>query len=150
MWESKHYEQQSKIMAKKNNLRIAEILKSKGWTLGDLAKRMSELDPNGKLLTKSTLSGRINGNPTLSNLYEVAEALDVKITELFPKEDQVCTTLGFEDSLKEKENDNYSQSEANVDEYVVKTSKQELSSESITFCPHCGGKVRVGVVLLSE
>lgn len=137
-------------MAKKNNLRIAEILKSKGWTLGDLAQRMSELDPKGKLLTKSTLSGRINGNPTLSNLYEVAEALDVKITELFPKEDQVCTTLSLKDSLKEQENDNNAQSEANIDEHVVNAPKQQPSSESITFCPHCGGKVRVGVVLLSE
>lgn len=137
-------------MAKKNNLRIAEILKSKGWTLGDLAQRMSELDPKGKLLTKSTLSGRINGNPTLSNLYEVAEALDVKITELFPKEDQVCITLSLKDSLKEQENDNNAQSEVNVDEHVEKEHEQHPSLEAITFCPHCGKKVRVGVVLLSE
>lgn len=150
MSESKHYEQKSKIMAKKNNLRIAEILKSKGWTLADLANRMSELDQNGRMLTVAALSARINGNPSLSNLYELANALDVKITELFPQEDQICTTLDCEDSLKEKENDNNSQSETNVDEHVVKTPKQQPSLESITFCPHCGGKVRVGVVLLSE
>ena len=136
-------------MAKKNNLRIAEILKVKGWTYEDLAQRMSELDPNHRLLNKATIGARINGNPSLSNLYELANALGVKITELFPAEDQV-TPIGFEDSLKEQENDNNAQSEVNVDEHVEKEPEQHPSLEAITFCPHCGKKVRVGVVLLSE
>lgn len=75
---------------KRNNLRIAEIMQEKGLTLTDLTSKIirTDKDNNQRTITKATLSSRINGNPSLSNLYEIADALGVKITELFPKEDQ--------------------------------------------------------------
>ena len=79
------------IMEKKrNNLRIAEIMQKKGLTLADLTAKIirTDKDNNQRTITKATLSSRINGNPSLSNLYEIANALGVKITELFPEEDQ--------------------------------------------------------------
>ena len=77
---------------KRNNLRIAEIMQEKGLTLTDLANKIirTDKDNNQRTITKATMSSRINGNPSLSNLYEIADALGVKITELFPPEDQ-CT-----------------------------------------------------------
>lgn len=177
-------------MAKKNNLRITEILKSKGLTLGDLAERIAAQSSDGKLLTKSTLCGRINGNPTLSNLYELANALGVKITELFPAEDQVAPQsspsvtgkdimvhemkkmlngeTNFPDPLEHKEDsseqmgmyagmpslsqdDLFSpQSPSEIEEHAVKIPSPSPTIETTTFCPHCGKKVRVGVVLLPE
>ena len=79
------------IMEKKrNNLRIAEIMQKKGLTLADLTAKIirTDKDNNQRTITKATLCSRINGNPSLSNLYEIADALGVKITELFPEEDQ--------------------------------------------------------------
>ena len=75
---------------KRNNLRIAEIMQEKGLTLADLTAKIirTDKDNNQRTITKATLCTRINGNPSLSNLYEIADALGVKITELFPEEDQ--------------------------------------------------------------
>lgn len=75
---------------KRNKLRIAEIMQEKGFTLTDLTAKIirTDKDNNQRSITKATLSSRINGNPSLSNLYEIADALGVKITELFPEEDQ--------------------------------------------------------------
>ena len=75
---------------KRNRLRIAEIMQEKGLTLADLTTKIirTDKDNNQRTITKATLCSRINGNPSLSNLYEIAEALGVKITELFPEDDQ--------------------------------------------------------------
>lgn len=75
---------------KKNNLRIAEIMQQKGLTLNELAAKITRTDKdnNTRSIAAPSLSSRINGNPSLSNLYEIADALGVKITELFPEEDQ--------------------------------------------------------------
>ena len=84
------------IMEKKrNNLRIAEIMQKKGLTLADLTAKIirTDKDNNQRTITKATLCSRINGNPSLSNLYEIADALGVKITELFPEEDQWQTRV---------------------------------------------------------
>ena len=84
------------IMEKKrNNLRIAEIMQKKGLTLADLTAKIirTDKDNNQRTITKATLCSRINGNPSLSNLYEIANALGVKITELFPEEDQWQTRV---------------------------------------------------------
>ena len=175
---------------RKNNLRITEILKAKGWTYEDLAQRMSELDPNHRLLNKATIGARINGNPSLSNLYEMANALGVKITELFPIEDQVAPQssssvtdkdivahemkkmLNGETNLpdpSERKDESSGQmgmyagmpslsqedlfsplSPSDIDEHAVKIPSPSPTIETTTFCPHCGKKVRVGVVLLPE
>lgn len=105
---------------KRNDLRITEIMQQKDMTLADLAKRIQEISEDHRLLTSATLSARINGNPSLSNLYELSNALGVKITELFPVEEQAKQS--------------YSQNEIKMQ----------------AFCPHCGAKVRVGVVLMAE
>ena len=102
---------------RRNNLRISAIMKEKGLTLPDLAARITVTDKDGKerTLTSSALGARINGNPHLSNLYGIADALGVKITELFPPEDQ-C-------------NKNVYPSEFKIQ----------------TICPSCGAKISASV-----
>ena len=56
-------------------LRIREIAKSKGMTMGDIAEKMG--------ITQITLSQSLNRNPTLSRLTEVANILGVDVSELF-------------------------------------------------------------------
>lgn len=83
------------VERKRNNLRIAEIMQQQGVSLNELASRITRTDKdnNTRSIKAPTLSSRINGNPSLSNLYEIADALGVKITELFPDEDQWQTRV---------------------------------------------------------
>ena len=90
---------------KRNNLRIAEIMQEKGLTLTDLANKIIRTD--------------INGNPSLSNLYEIADALGVKITELFPEEDQW--------------------------QECDKTQKAPSEFKIQTVCPSCGAKISASI-----
>lgn len=57
------------------SLRIKEICKNKGLTLGELADKMS--------IKRESLSRAINGKPNLDTLEKIAGALGVKITDLF-------------------------------------------------------------------
>lgn len=57
------------------NLKIKEIIKSKGETIQSIAEIIG--------INRVSLTNSINGNPTLETLEKIAEALGVKITDLF-------------------------------------------------------------------
>lgn len=59
------------------NIRVKEICKEQGITIGELADRMQ--------MVRESLSRAINGNPTLETLEKIANALSVPVTELFDK-----------------------------------------------------------------
>lgn len=59
-------------------LRIKEIAKQQGSSLGELSEKMG--------IARESLSRAINGNPTLDTLVKIADALNVHITELFEKD----------------------------------------------------------------
>lgn len=82
----------------------------------------------------------IKGNPTVKKLSEICEALNCDITELFyPIEDSDNT-----------ENNNSSLNEEKEEKENNTQERPQLTVNTTTFCPHCGAKVRVGVVLLPE
>ena len=56
-------------------LKIRELAKSKGMTMAEIAEKLG--------INPITLSQSLNGNPTLSRLTEVANALGVDVGELF-------------------------------------------------------------------
>lgn len=56
-------------------LRIKELCKEKHITIAEIADRIG--------INKVTLSQSLNGNPTLSRLQEVADILNVSVSELF-------------------------------------------------------------------
>ena len=56
-------------------LKIKEVAKSKGMTMAQIAEKLG--------INPITLSQSLNGNPTLSRLTEVADALGVDVGELF-------------------------------------------------------------------
>ena len=102
---------------RRNNLRITAIMQEQGLTLPNLAERLTTKDKDGNVrkLTSAAIGARINGNPSLSNLYDIADALGVKITELFPPEDQ-CNKSVFPSEFKIQ-----------------------------TICPSCGAKISASV-----
>ena len=78
-----------------------------------------------------------NKSLTTTSIYRIAMALDIDPRDMFFPNNDEETTLSFFD--KEKE--------------VKKENTQEDAQPTINttaFCPHCGAKVRVGVVLLPE
>ena len=68
-------------------LRIKEICKQKGVSIADLADRVG--------LKRESLSRMINGNSgtTLDTLKNIADALEVKLTDLFEKKES--DIIGF-------------------------------------------------------
>ncbi len=59
-------------------LRIKEICRQKGMTMGEIAEKIG--------ISPVNLSASLNGNPTLNRLQEVADILGVEISDLFVKE----------------------------------------------------------------
>ena len=85
----------------------------------------------------------IKGNPTVKKLSEICEVLKCDITDLFYPVEESDTQNANTSVIS----DPSSETEAHGDKTSV-TEKTEIVTTS--FCPHCGAKVRVGVVLLPE
>jgi len=82
-------------------LKIKELCKEKGISMGELAKMIG--------VTPSALSQNISGNPNLDRLMEIANALNVPITDLFerPKQNIItCPKCGTALEIREKESYN--------------------------------------------
>jgi transcriptional regulator with XRE-family HTH domain len=79
-------------------LKIKELCKSKRISMAELANKIG--------VTPSALSQNISGNPSLDRLKEIADALNVPITELFeqPASDTItCPKCGAKLEIKAKE-----------------------------------------------
>lgn len=61
-------------------LRIKEVAKEKGYTMQELADKVG--------VVRDTLTRQANGNPTISTLQKIADALEVDITDLFTESDE--------------------------------------------------------------
>lgn len=78
-----------------------------------------------------------NKSLTTASIYRIAMALDIDPRDMFFSTDEEETTLPFtQKEQEEKENNTQEGTQTTVN--------------TTTFCPHCGAKVRVGVVLLPE
>lgn len=64
-------------------LRLKEILASRGMTLKDFSQRSG--------ISQSNLSNYLNGNisPTLDTLKKIAASLDIELVELFREKEQI-------------------------------------------------------------
>ena len=156
-------------------LDIKRALREHNMTQVELCKRTGLLTQN--------MSPIINGNPTISKLFQIAEGIGCDITDLFypdPAEE-----AADKETPAETENDgetlnatlrgdlpegfilrdvNFVQQVAEsepaypVHENGLVSENQQAEGmapasgmiQTSTFCPHCGKKVRVGVVLLPE
>ena len=78
-----------------------------------------------------------NKSLTTASIYRIAMALDIDPRDMFFPNNEEETTLSFFDKKKEEKKEN-TQEDA------------QPTTNTTTFCPHCGAKVRVGVLLLPE
>ena len=123
---------------------------------------MSQIDLCQKIgVAQQNMSAIVrSGNPTVAKLMQIAEGVGCDITDLF-----------YPDPAEEAEEKETPAGTENDDETLNATlrgdlpegflyrdvkfvqeaeEKQQQMIQTSTFCPHCGKKVRVGVVLLPE
>lgn len=66
--------------------KVKELCREKGITIKQLAEKMD--------IAPESLSRAINGNPQLSTIRKIAEALDVSITDMFDRsEDELLAIV---------------------------------------------------------
>lgn len=78
-----------------------------------------------------------NKSQTTASIYRIAMALDIDPRDMFFPNNEEETTLSFSDKEKEEKKENTQEN-------------AQPTINTTAFCPHCGAKVRVGVVLLPE
>lgn len=125
-------------------------------------------------VAQQNIKKSIGNNPKTSTLLALAKGLGVDPREFFydldedkEKENTNSTILDESDSLdasdaaeenktdatgqtQEKESDSTNTEALDIKNTVVQIPDAEPAVNTTTFCPHCGAKVRVGVVLLPE
>ena len=89
-----------------------------------------------------------NKSLTTASIYRIAMALDIDPRDMFFPNDEEETTSSSLDKEKQVEKEN-AQALDN-DEHSIRVPDEQHVINTTTFCPHCGAKVRVGVVLLPE
>ena len=138
----------------------------------ELAKRSGIIAPNISAIIKG-------GNPTVAKLMQIAEGIGCDITDLFypdPAEEAEKKEVpaGTESegetlnaTLRGDLPEGFISRDVNFVKFVqqpagsepaypvhenglVSENQQQQMIQTSTFCPHCGKKVRVGVVLLPE
>ena len=147
-------------------LDIKRALREHNMTQVELCKKTGLLTQN--------MSPIINGNPTISKLFQIAEGIGCDITDLFypdpaeeaeKKEVPVGTENGgktldttirgdLPEGIIERDVNFVQQLAGSEPSYPVHSDglvseNQQQMIQTYTFCPHCGKKVRVGVVLLN-
>lgn len=132
-------------------LDIKRALREHHMTQVELCKRTGLLTQN--------MSPIINGNPTISKLMQIAEGIGCDITDLFypdPSEEAEEKEIPAETKSEDKTlnatlwgglPEGVTCRDVNFVQQAEE--KQQQMIQTSTFCPHCGKKVRVGVVLLN-
>ena len=148
-------------------LDIKRALSEHNMSQVELARRTGVNAPNISAIIK-------DGNPTIARLTKIAEGIGCDITDLFypdpteeaeKKEVPVGTESGGEtldttirgdlpEGVIERDVNFVQQLAGSETAYPVHgnglvSENQQQMIQTSTFCPHCGKKVRVGVVLLS-
>lgn len=133
-------------------LDIKRALREHNMTQVELCKRTGLLTQN--------MSPIINGNPTISKLFQIAEGIGCDITDLFypapseeAEEKEIPTeTKGDGKTLNATLWGDLPEGIIERDVNFVQQAEenQQQMIQTSTFCPHCGKKVRVGVVLLDS
>ena len=150
-------------------LNIKRALRDRKMTQAELCRRTGILSQN--------MSPIINGNPTVKKLEDIATAIGCDITDLFypdPAEEAEEAERKKKEMEEEIEknmkplgmdvmkqiadrvpdviggNSRSSVDWTNVENAENGEEMQQQMIQTSTFCPHCGKKVRVGVVLLDS
>ena len=116
----------------KTKIDIRRAIKERGYTIREFALKCG--------MTPANLSQIINGNPTIKKLCGLCEVLECDVTELFYPIDENNTEYCNDGSF----------SASTITKQEEKQVTLQPTLKTTTFCPHCGAKVEVGVVLIAH
>ena len=127
---------------------IRRAITERGYTITSFCQKFN-------LKTQNIIQNYIKGNPTIKRLEDFCEKLDCDITDLFypidDSDDAKKNVLLFNKEKEEGQESDSTNTEAlDIKNTAVQIPDAEPAVNTTTFCPHCGAKVRVGVVLLPE
>lgn len=89
-----------------------------------------------------------NKSLTTASIYRIAMALDIDPRDMFFPNDEEETTSSSLHKDKQEKKENTQVPDNN--EHSIRVPDAQPAINTTAFCPHCGAKVRVGVVLLPE
>ena len=125
-------------------LDMMRAIKEHGFMAKDVADKLG--------ITTVAMSLRTNAkNPRLDTMVQIAEIIGCDVTDLFYSEEEEENVL-----FTNQESDHTKDIPSNAPAYpvhengLVSENNSQQMTQTSTFCPHCGKKVRVGVVLLPE
>ena len=127
---------------------IRRAITERGYTITSFCQKFD-------LKTQNIIQNYIKGNPTIKRLEDLCEKLDCDITDLFypigDSDDAKKNVLLFNKEKEEKKDSDSIDTEVlGIKDTAVHIPEPQPIVNTTTFCPHCGEKVRVGVVLLPE
>ncbi len=137
-----------------DKLDIMRAIKSRGFLAKDIAEKLG--------ISVVAMSQRANkDNPTVKSLRGVADIIGCDVRDLFYKVDENGNIIEDEhqaqdlfslERLPHTEDKTESLASQQKEDALPETEKAitPLQQITTTFCPHCGKRVRVGVVLLAE
>ena len=99
-------------------------------------------------MTPQNIKKSIGNNPKGDTITKIANGLGVHPSVFFYDKDEDKATTGF-DEAKQEEQVEGSEPAYQVHGNGLVSENQQQMIQTSTFCPHCGKKVRVGVVLLN-
>ena len=100
-------------------------------------------------MTPQNIKKSIGNNPKGDTITKIANGLGVHPSVFFYDKDEDKATTGF-DEAKQEEQVEESEPAYQVHRNGLVSENQQQMIQTSTFCPHCGKKVRVGVVLLDS
>ena len=129
-------------------LDMMRAIKERGFMAKDIADKLG--------ITTVAMSLRTNAkNPRLDTMVQIAEVIGCDVTDLFYSEEAEEEEEEEKGLFTNQESDHTKDIPSNAPAYPVHenglvSENQQQMIQTSTFCPHCGKKVRVGVVLLPE
>ena len=127
-------------------LDMMRAIKERGFMAKDIADKLG--------ITTVAMSLRTNAkNPRLDTMVQIAEVIGCDVTDLFYSEEAEEEEKGL---FTNQESDHTKDIPSNAPAYpvhengLISENNSQQMTQTSTFCPHCGKKVRVGVVLLPE
>ena len=122
---------------------IKQIMRDKGISVAELAERMGKAQPTiSNLLVKQ--------NMTIDTLSNFAEALGVEIADLIPVKPGYVHYSEKRKRFLDNMEGVATPQPSPLSDTTIKLPTEQQPMQTTAFCPHCGAKVRVGVVLLPE
>ena len=100
-------------------------------------------------MTPQNIKKSIGNNPKGDTITKIANGLGVHPSVFFYDKDEDKATTGL-DEAKQEEQVEESEPAYQVHRNGLVSENQQQMIQTSTFCPHCGKKVRVGVVLLDS